>query len=79
MKVEELVKNRYKARSNCVFPAYEISKIKTVKISKSEIIKVSSIEYDEDDSMVIVMCKVDRVLVRFIITIEQLTSNFVIC
>ncbi len=78
MKVEELVKNKYKARSNCIFPAYEINRIKTVKIEEGEVIKVSHIEYDKEDCMVIVMCKVERVIVQFIITLEQLVNNFTI-
>lgn len=76
MNVEVLVKSHYITKTDCIFPAYDVSFAKTVKLQKGKKVKVVKIEFDEIDNMIIVMCVVDEFRVNFQTTLAQLNNNF---
>lgn len=76
--VDELIENNWKAKTNCVFPAYNDMNASIVRIGVGEAVKVDFLKRDEKEYNII-MCKVNRVSIRFIITLEQLKNNFIAC
>ncbi|MFV0499204.1 MAG: hypothetical protein ACK5NF_04125 [Bacilli bacterium] len=76
MEVKELLTNYYISKSDGIYPSYDMGSVKSISLREGEVIKVDKIVYDEMDKMVIVMCKVSKLYVNFVVSLQQLKTNF---